>query len=862
MEARQLAEISEKIYGNIQALQPSDIQLIDAVLKKETIKYGKIKTFGLEDSQEIVLLTMKQNCLILIKYLLENEIKVPENLLDTVYLLVDLKQKVIASSFSPDSTGRTKYNTDLQAQIEKERLVDGILNLIADVVFMTKYVNSNLIAFLTSKNVPDEFLVNLTIAIDKEIELPSFELSVLNKKILGPVFISLMKSYKSTMRKLAKKKIIDMITPLINTKDKSIVFEVYGCLNQEPSNSILSNTKSECSPEYFGFVSSLILNKESAEIAYKKLEPYFDDLIEALQKILSFPKNEDRTIQPQDEKMIIHLLTCINNISRYKPLNFFKFISIFQEVLKISIGKDIKGVIYDILSNYLDERDLFINKIVECRDDVEKEIKNREFFLLPRLIKFLNAYKRREERELELLDIGASAGSPYTIVESNTTPNDSERYDFRVLGLKSEDPETVIECLESYIAPTILKLYATNLRNTMITDTTLIDRVIDFQLEYKTPIDDIAVINTIMQHSSQRFFDYARLFPDFSPYLNSDLLERIDDDLENGIEWLSECYTREVGLFMLRNSTYFNEILRKNPSVQKRLVLLYEKMLDENLGEFEITIFSETEKEDSCQQYRLQLFDTQDLLCESFFKIFSKQLIYKRFYKGQESLDEIILKKYATPFYGLYVKTKAVCGLDVSSDVEFMIKNLLIDSNLFGYLKIACICPIEIIEKSSNILLNFGIKDNSFFIKNFQVASDLEKFVLFFSIEHLTKEIDFIIKDEIMKNLKTKNRLYLRMCILQLFRTRELDQIIKILEKNYEDKEILFKLCIYNITVGGKYFSKDLMQYGEESLKNKALFILYYLNIWDKDYVREMIDKIDPEASEEMKYLANDIKNY
>lgn len=862
MEARQLAEISEKIYGNIQALLPTDIQVIDDVLKKESIKYGKIKTFGLEDSQEIVLLTMKQNCLILIKYLLENEITIPDKLLDAVYLLVDLKQKVIASSFSADSTGKPKYNTDLQAQIEKERLVDGILNLIADIVFISKYVNSSLISFLTSKNVPDEFLVNLTIAIDKELELSSFELSVLNKKILGPVFISLVKSYKNSMRKLTKKKIIDIITPFINTKDKNVVFEVYCYLNEEPNKNILSNTKPESSPEYFGFVSSLILNKESAEIAYTKLESYFDDLIEALQTIISFPKHEQRTIQPQDEKMIMYLLTCINNISRYKPLNFFKFISIFQEVLKIRIGKEIKGVIYNILSNYLDERDLFINKIVECRDDVEKEIKTREFFLLPRLIKFLNAYKRREEREIELVSIGASVGSPYTIVESNSSHNDRERYDFRVLGLKSEDPETVIECLEAYIAPETLKLYASNLRNTMINDMSVIDRFIDFQLEYKPPIDDIAIINTIMQHSSQRFFDYARLFADFSPYLNSDLLERIDDDLENGIEWLSECYTREVGLFMLRNSAYFNEILRKNPTVQKSLVLLYEKMLDENLGEFEISIFAENEKENDYQQYRLQLFDTQDLLCESFFKIFSKQLIYKRFYKSQESLDKTVLKKYASPFYGLYVKTKAVCGLDVSSDVEFMRKNLLIDSNLFGYLKIACVCPIEITEKSSNILLNFGIKDNTFFIKNFQGASDLEKFVLFFSIEHVTKEIDSIIKDEIMKNLKSQNRLYLRMCILQLFRTRELDQIIKILEKNYEDKELLFKLCIYNITIGGKYFSKDLMQYGDEALKNKALFILYYSNIWDKDYVREMIDKIDPEVSEEMKYLVNDMKNY
>ena len=48
---------------------------------------------------------------------------------------------------------------------------------------------------------------------------------------------------------------------------------------------------------------------------------------------------------------------------------------------------------------------------------------------------------------------------------------------------------------------------------------------------------------------------------------------------------------------------------------------------------------------------------------------------------------------------------------------------------------------------SNNILLNF------IFFKEFSRFYDLEKFVLFFSFDSLNKEIENIIKEEIMKNI-------------------------------------------------------------------------------------------------------------
>lgn len=859
MEVQQLTEISEKIYSNLQTLLPADIKAIEDILKKDTIKYGKIRTFNLSDSQDIVLLTLKQNCLILVKYLLENEIEIPNMLLDVIYNLNSLRIR-----YSYHGIDNIQRNTaeNLQAQIEKEKIIDSILNLIIDIVFLSKYWNDDLIKVLKEKKVPDDFSVNLSIAIEKELDLDSFELTVLSKRLLGPVFLSLVKSYKETMRKMTKKRIIEIASDNLESKDRNIAFEIFYHLNEDPQKSILASTKIESIPQYFAFVSSLIVNKESAEIAYGKLEPFFENLSTVLQTLLSLSKDEDKSILPQDEEMIRFLLECVNRISVFKSIWFFKYISLFQSILKIKISRHIKGIIYDILSKYVLERDLYINKIVECRDDVEKEIKTRDFYLLPRLIKFLNAYYKREEKEIELMNIGASIGSPYLSGESKTSNSFTDstgRIDFRILGLKSEDPNTVKECLEAYISPDILKMYSSHLRNTIVKDASVIRSLIEFQIEHKCIIEDMSIINSIISYSSSMFFEYVKLFKDFSFYLNGDFLERICDDLETAIEWINNSYNKEIGVFILRNSGYFNELLRRNDSIQPKIIKIYENILNENLGNIEIKIFS---KDDSEKQNVLMIHDTQELLDEIFFRIFSKQLMFSKFFRSVENLEKLVLKKYVSPFYGLYVKSKVVCGLNVSDDIQFMTKNLLINEDLLGYLSVVGAYVPENRNISSNILLNFGIKDNSLFLKNFTDASDFEKFVLFFNIASVTKEIDFIIKEEVMKSLKNTNKIYLRMCILQLFRTRELDQIIKILEKNYDDKELLFKLCVHNIVTGGKYFSKDLLHYGDENTKNKALFLLYYLNIWDKEYLAGLIGKIDPETSEDMKYLIDDMQKH
>lgn len=852
MEVTQLKEISEKVYNDLQALTPSDIAVLMRILEMKGIQYGKIRTFSLEDSQEIILLTLKQNCVILVKYLLENEIKVSEDLLNTVYALVNLNPS------GSEQNSNLNLQINLHAQMEKERTIESIQNLIVDIVCYSKYSNDTLIDYLKSRKIPDDLSVNLAIVIGKEIDFESFELTVLSKKILGPVLLSLAKSYRNSMRKLAKAKIIEFIKPFIHSKDKEIVYEIFYILNEENHKNLLFSAKAESSPEYFGFISSLIVDKECAEIAYSKLEANFETLESALQTLLSLPKFEEKILQPRDQSMIEYLLECINRISKYKSFNFFKFISLFQSVLKTKVGRKIKGIIYEILSKYIQEKDLFINKVVDCRDEVEMEIKYKDYYLLPRVIKFLNSYQKREQRENELISSGQSMGSPYATSESSKI----DKNDFRILGFKSEDPSTLIECLDTFISTDILKLNSIHIRNAMIKDTFVIDRIIDFQIEYKCVIDDISIVNTILGHSSPRFFDYSRLFNDFSFYLNGDVLERIGDDLENGIEWIKECYNKDFGVFMIRNADYFNELLKANKDIQKKILPVYEKILDQNLADVEFFIYKNNQSKSSELTCSFLLFDSQELLTVEFFRIFAKQLIYKKFYNVADSLDKYVIGKYSSSFYEYFVKAKAVCNLDISADIEFMKSSLLASDELLGYLKVASLYNSDQEQPGSNILLNFGIKDNSFFMKHFPSENEFGKFILFFGLQYVNKEIDMMIRDEIMRNLKNPNRMYLRMCVYQLFKSRDLDQILKILEKNFEDKELLFKLSIHNIANGGKYFSKDLINSGDDALKAKALFLLYYLNIWEKDYLLEMINKVDLESTEDMKYLAEDIKRY
>lgn len=71
------------------------------------------------------------------------------------------------------------------------------------------------------------FSVNLAIAADQDVDIESFEMTVLSKKLFGPVFLGLEDSYKISLGELAKKKINEKASKYINSNDKHIVFDIF-----------------------------------------------------------------------------------------------------------------------------------------------------------------------------------------------------------------------------------------------------------------------------------------------------------------------------------------------------------------------------------------------------------------------------------------------------------------------------------------------------------------------------------------------------------------------------------------------------------------------------------------------------------
>lgn len=842
MEARELMTIGAAIDGEARPFTQNETEYLKMVLNKESVEYGKIKTFDIQDSQDINLLTLKKTCVLLIKAQLQGNIPIEKSLLDLCFDQLTKNNSLLTSK------------KDLRALIEKEKLIAIMSSAITEMAFLAPAIHSNVIRYLKDKKVPDLVSVNLVLALDEEIDLESYELSVLNKKIMGPVLLNLVKSYKTQLNEYAVKKLLNGIKCFIDGKDKDVVFEIFYLLNQENHKSLLLKTRPEISDEYVGFVISLIFDRETAEIAFSKLESRFDDLEEAMKTLISLGKSSDKAILPSDEKTISMFLECIEKIVKRDNLFFFKYLGLFQSLLKLKIGRKIKGFLYQILAHYVIANNVFVELIVECKDEVDNEKKSRNYFLLPSLLKFLNAYKAREEKETALLNNGISLDSPY----AGSSKIKILHNEYVIMGLLSDDPDTVIECLNSSISPATIKTYSSHLRNTLIKDTRVIEKIMEFQIKNNLVIEDISIVNLILCQSSRLFFEYLSLFNDFSFYFNGDFLERISENLNQGFKWIQGNYSRELGVFILRNCSYFNELIKNTPELQLKILPIYELIFNENLGEVYFEIFSTSSSSEALDTFYLH--DDLDYVNEIFFRIFSKILIYDKFLTSKKNPSSLP-KKYNSPDYQIYVKAKIVCGFNVDSDIEFMTRNLIISDDFQGYLYICGITYHKPKTLTKSILLNFGIKDSNYVLNNFENGSDFDKFILLFSIDEISKEMDSLIKAQIMKYLNENNDVFLRMLILQLFKCKNLDNTIRILEKNYHDKKLLFELNLHSIINQGTYFSKDLFDHGTDELKPKALQLIHYLDIWEKDYVCRLIEKTELSTNLELMNLLDDLRN-
>ena len=188
----ELTEMSTRIYQNIQSFNNNDVLKLETIFKLKSIEYNKIRSFNLEDSQYIVMLTVKQNAMILLKYLIINKIEIPHSLLDTaIDLLFDVKEPL----------------KDMMAMLEKQRIEREIFYLIVDICYITKYINEKVKIFVREKTMPDEVSVNFALLVNGTYK--SYELSVLNSLKIDLVLVNFIESYKNKMRKIVKETIID-----------------------------------------------------------------------------------------------------------------------------------------------------------------------------------------------------------------------------------------------------------------------------------------------------------------------------------------------------------------------------------------------------------------------------------------------------------------------------------------------------------------------------------------------------------------------------------------------------------------------------------------------------------------------------
>ncbi len=93
-----------------------------------------------------------------------------------------------------------------------------------DITYLSGYYNDELKDYIQSKTVPGDISTNFVPLI--ECEYKSFELTVLNKLMIGPVLLSIIQSYKNHFRKIVKSKIIKGLIAHLNSSDRNIVFEI------------------------------------------------------------------------------------------------------------------------------------------------------------------------------------------------------------------------------------------------------------------------------------------------------------------------------------------------------------------------------------------------------------------------------------------------------------------------------------------------------------------------------------------------------------------------------------------------------------------------------------------------------------
>lgn len=847
-------EIRAKIYDDIRGVSEADMQFMTDALRRQDIEYGRIKTYSADDSKVLALFTLRYNVVVVLDFVSRNGVGLCD---DVCMALCD----VLLGSIPQVSPECSLELEDIKMRTD-EVAVDILCGTARGVC--AERIGS----YLSSQEIPDRVSINLA-AVFPAPSWRSYDLRVMSELTLGPVLLELLRTFKEALRPQIRERVIEACKKKLREEcDRQMVYQVFYELNTGKDLGLLDIDEDEKEEAYVGFVYSLMVDEESCLKGYEVLckAGLFGDLRRALEMINALGQTEHRRIRPEDERLIYHLMQVIERLVWFGDhglgfvrMYFMRFVELFLNSLVGQVSLRIKGCIYEILSSFMRDGD--------CRETICEFMRGVGIFNK-------EAVHADFEREL-----GAKAFSMTPSFLKFCTFLDGDGcFRFAIHALKSEDPLTVTRCFDAIerfvgasaeagpgtdVVVSQLSLMAQHIRTAMLNNSQVTSRVVEFQLATGVVVRDVSIVNVILNTPNPRFFEYVRLFGDFSFFLNENFLERLSEDEEEGFKYLCEVTreNHEACKFVMNNEDWFNAYVRANPCVQELAVQIYENLVDYDIENVDVSFDSGFVLPDICHRSVFRILGKLIL-----YSVYARKGPYSRYVTDKDyRLDESNIGEYC-----LYIKCRIVVGDNVEDRVKYLMRQYTGIDDLLGYYEVGTGVTLGV-PASRNLLVNIGKKDTSMFISMFGSASNFEKFLLFFFIGEVTaessKEIERIVKQEVTRIVVSRSstpseRMILRQCLVTLLSLNNIDSIVRLVSE-YDDADLLLRVNIRNILCGGSYFNSSLVMKGSLDLQVHAVFLLYYKSVWDLAALKEWILHLRRECkdNDNLEYLVSDIRS-
>ncbi|KAM0688214.1 hypothetical protein COBT_000535 [Conglomerata obtusa] len=870
-----------KLYvkANSNTLCKSDFENLKGYFLTKTIGAQSVKHYNAQDSRKLVYTLIKST-----------SIKI-YNLLSLSELFInDFENAILDEMHNSLFIDYTFVLSDCYIDFAKLKKT-----LSVNCLEIFKRVKSNFLSdkinfYLQNKDEIDFIGINFALIAEDCSKIKNRDLKLLHEKKLDKKFLILAHKHKEDIVNENKKEIYQLCRQKlldnkglisIGTEDTkkclyfmAIISEINPFLNEKDLK-LLKIIPDEISEPYLGFILSMMVDEESIIQGWNVLmeNGFVSDIFLELQKLHSY-LHMDKT---NDIEKNLHVINFglsifikaafsipkihpffIRNIDTiinllwtelpYKLLgNQFKFISYFI------YDDEIRNKIYDYLlsANIFCKRTRLNDFLI---DSGETYIYNKK-----NIFEIMNEELKQSKFDVtEGFVVLCSNFLKYNLFENEIT-------EFYMCALKSNDKEilskilSIISMDKLFEQESVLKGIKKGIEKDEQINNIFLEYVIknaknlvnkNLLLKISKNVD---LMNSIVKTRSLLFFPFLELFnPEiFTIFLNDDFLDRINDDIEKGLEYLGKaCKDKnDFCRFVLRKKTFFNNI---EEQITKKLVI-YRILADNFIQDLDL--------EKSKNHLNVPKFQNND-----FFYILYNLIAYKSI-KGEDikkyKIEKYVFNEENLENYCNYLKTLIVFENNVENQISDLLSYNLQNeyiASLIGYYKSIKkdsknIYPYECISLKSKILNTFNNYDNELFLKTFKKSNLYEKFLLFFILDskNINKEIFCLIIEEIkmiikQNNFQGANEYLLKQCLNSLLHTNDLNELIKILNgvilpNSFND--LLIKLCLKNIINQGREVL-DLATLMKANLEYqvKCCFLIYAYKLMTIVEIKQWIETL------------------